>query len=65
VGSADVQSLADLAGSYDVVRGMRPVPFGKDDVVQLAVITALPIAPLVLTVIPLQELLQRLLGTLF
>jgi hypothetical protein len=62
VGSADVQSLADLAGSYDVVREMRAVPFGKDDVVQLAVITALPIAPLVLTVIPLHELLQRLLG---
>ena len=64
VGSADIQSLADLDGSFDVVRGMRPFPFGKDTVIQLAVTVVLPGLPLVLTVIPLEELVKRLLGAL-
>jgi hypothetical protein len=37
VGSADIQSLADLANSYEVVRGTRAVPFGRDTIIQLAV----------------------------
>ena len=61
VGSGDIQSLADLANSFEVVRGMRLVPFTRDAVLQLAVITLLPVAPLLLTVIPLEELLKRLL----
>jgi hypothetical protein len=64
VGSADIQSLADLNNSFDVVRGMRPFPFGKETLIQLAVVTALPALPLVLTVIPLEELVKRLLGAL-
>ena len=62
VGSADIQSLADLDGSFDVVRGMRPFPFGKETVLQLIVTVVLPGLPLVLTVIPLEELVKRLLG---
>jgi len=61
VGSADVQSLADMGNSFEVVKGMRLVPFGKDMVVQLAVISLLPLAPLILTMIPLGELLDRFL----
>ena len=61
MGSSDIQSLADLGNSLEIVRGMRVVPFARDTVVQLAVITLLPVAPLVLTVIPLEELLKRLL----
>lgn len=60
VGSADVQSLADLGGSYELVQNMRLVPFTRDAVVQLAVITLVPVAPLLLTMIPLEELLKRL-----
>jgi hypothetical protein len=60
VGSGDIQSLADLANSYDVVRTMRPVPFDPKLVVRLAVLIALPLLPLVLTMIPLEELLERL-----
>jgi hypothetical protein len=36
------------------------VPFTRDAVVQLGVITLVPVAPLVLTMIPLEELLKRL-----
>ena len=60
VGSADIQSLADLAGSYDIVREMTPFPFGRRMLIQLVVVTAAPLAPLVLTVIPLHELMDRL-----
>lgn len=62
LGSADIQSLVDMAGSSDVVREMRPVPFDLRVLVQLVVISAAPFLPLVLTVIPLTELLQRVVG---
>jgi hypothetical protein len=62
VGNADVQSLADMAGSSDVVREMRPVPFDLRVLVQLVAVAAAPFLPLVLTVIPLAELLRRVVG---
>ena len=62
LGSADVQSLADMDNSFEVVKEMKIVPFGKDMLLQLAVITLLPVAPLVLTMIPLAQLLDRFLG---
>lgn len=62
VGNADIQSLTDMAGSSDVVREMRPVPFDLRVLVQLIVVAAAPFLPLVLTVIPLAELLQRVVG---
>jgi hypothetical protein len=65
VGNADVQSLADMANSYSVVHGMRVVPIGRDMVVQLVVLTLLPLAPLLLTMFSLEELVGRLVKTLF
>lgn len=64
VGSADIQSLADLDGSFQVVRSMQTFPFGKETVVRLAVTTALPGIPLLLTVMPFEELVKKLLGAL-
>ena len=61
VGSADIQSLADLGNSFDVVQEMRFVPLTKKTVLQLVVITMLPVAPLLLTMVSLEELLKRLL----
>jgi hypothetical protein len=65
VGSADIQSLADLGNSYEVVRTMRIVPVTKEAVLQLAVATLAPLAPLLLTMMPLEQLLKALLGLLF
>jgi hypothetical protein len=65
VGSADVQSLADLGNSFDVVQTMRAVPITKAAVVQLAGATLAPIVPLALTMMPLEELLKTLFGILF
>ena len=65
IGSADIQSLADLGNSFEVVKGMRWVPFTMQTVLQLAVATLLPVVPLMLTMISLEELLERLLKIVF
>ena len=65
VGSADIQSLADLGNSYEVVRGMRSVPFTREVVLQLAALTLVPLVPLLLTMISLEELLSRLVKVVF
>ena len=65
VGSGDIQSLADLGNSFEIVKGMKSVPFGKDTLLQLAVISLAPVAPLVLTMIPLGDLLDRFLHVVF
>lgn len=65
VGSADIQSLADLANSYEVVRTMSIAPITKQAVLRLAAATLLPIAPLLLTVMPLEDLLKKLASMLF
>lgn len=65
VGSADIQSLADLSNSFQVIRGMRFVPFSKETIMQLAMITVAPISPLLLTMVSFEELLKRLLSAVF
>ncbi|MBZ5537941.1 MAG: hypothetical protein LAO31_18450 [Acidobacteriia bacterium] len=65
LGTADIQSLADLANSYSVVSEMRFVPFGLEDILRLAAATAAPLLPLTLTIFSLEELLTRLVKILF
>jgi len=65
VGSGDIQSLADLGNSFEVVRGMRFVPFTREAVFQLAVFALLPLLPLTLTMISLEQLLETLLKVVF
>jgi hypothetical protein len=62
IGSADIQSLADLGNSFQVIRDIKPFPFGRDAVILLVVFILLPGLPLVLTMIPLEELITKLLG---
>jgi len=65
LGTQDLQALADLGNSYAVVRRMRLVPFGLTDVTRLAYLTAAPLLPLALTIVPLEELMNRLFKILF
>ena len=65
LGSGDIQSLADLGNSFEVVRGMRFVAFTWQTVLQLAAATLLPTVPLTLTMFSLQELLERLFKLFF
>jgi hypothetical protein len=65
VGSADIQSLADLGNSFEVVKGMRFVPSPLQTVLHLAVATLLPVLPLMLTMISLEESLVQMLKVVF
>ena len=65
LGHADIQSLADLHNSFGIVRGVRLVPFTLNHVTSLAVTTLLPVAPLLLTMFSVEQLLQQLLKILF
>ena len=65
LGAADIQSLADLGNSYAMVREMRSVPFGLDDISRLAAATAAPLLPLLLTVFSPEELIMRIVKIVF
>ena len=60
IGSADIQSLADLANSYDVVSEMKPVPIGKDTIVSIVGAAVIPLLPLALTVVPADQIIKQL-----
>lgn len=60
MGSADIQSLADLGNSFEVVQTMRFAPVTRDAILRLAAATLVPVASLLLTVMPLEELLTKL-----
>jgi len=65
LGSGDIQSLADLGNSYQIVREMRTVPFGLQDISQLAIATAAPLSPLLLTIFSFEELMIRVFKIVF
>jgi hypothetical protein len=65
VGSGDIQSLADLSNSFEVVRSMGIAPITKQAIVQLVAATLAPVVPLALTMMPLEELLEKLFSILF
>jgi hypothetical protein len=65
LGTGDIQSLADLGNSYAMVREMRVVPFALQDISRLAVATAAPLTPLLLTIFSLEELIIRIFKVIF
>jgi hypothetical protein len=62
LGSGDIQSLADLGNAFTVIKEMKAVPFTRDMLLQLIWATVAPFVPLVFTLFPLEELLDRLIG---
>ena len=65
LGTGDIQSLADLGNSYQVIREMRIVPFGLQDISRLAIATAAPLAPLLLTIFSFEELIIHIFKVVF
>jgi hypothetical protein len=61
LGTADIQSLADLANSYNIVRTMRIVPPSTRNAMPLILSIALPMVPFLAAIIPLKEILKLLL----
>ena len=65
LGASDIQSLADLGNSYAMVREMRAIPFGLEDITRLAAATAAPFLPLLLTILSPEELIMRIIKIVF
>lgn len=65
IGSSDIQSLADLSNSFQVIRDIRSFPFDKDTVLQVIYLVLIPILPLVLTMIPLEEFIIKFFEVIF
>jgi hypothetical protein len=63
--SEDVQSLADLDNSFAVVREMRAVPISPHDIFLLFVVTIAPFLPLLLTVLPIDQLILQAIKIIF
>jgi hypothetical protein len=60
LGTGDIQSLADLTNSFNVVLEMSPLPFTRKGVAELLACIVIPLLPLVLTVVPLNQLVDHL-----
>jgi hypothetical protein len=58
LGSGDIQSLADLSNSFSIIDKMKPLPIDLRTLLHLVVATLLPVAPLLLLVMPLKDLLK-------
>jgi hypothetical protein len=64
LGTADIQSLADLSNSVSIVRDMRLIPMSSSILMYLAIAALLPLLPLVLFKYPIGELLAKFFGGL-
>jgi hypothetical protein len=60
-----VVRFTNTASRRDQISAPYRVPFGLSTVLKLAVTTLLPVVPLMLTMISLEELLDRLLKMVF
>jgi len=65
LGSADIQSLADLGSSFEIVRKMKPIPIDLNTLIALAGSAVIPLLPLVLTVLPMDEIVRKVFSLLF
>jgi hypothetical protein len=59
LGTPDLQSLADLGGSYDVMAAMRIVPIAPRAIAIVTAAALLPMIPLVLMQMPLLEVVKK------
>jgi len=64
IGTADLQSLADLTNSVNIVREMRWIPMGNRLLVSLSAAVIVPLLPLLLLKYPVTELAEKLFQTL-
>jgi hypothetical protein len=65
LGTGDIQSLADLGNSYQLIRKMRIIPIELSDFIGIALPGVIPALPLAATIMPVGEILKgvfRLLG---
>lgn len=61
----EISGLSDLSNSYHVIQRMQIIPIVRNDIIMLILATIAPVLPLVLTMMPLSELIKILTGVLF
>ena len=61
LGTADIQSLADLGNSFEIIRKMRILPVERSDFIAFVLPGLIPALPLAATVMPLGQILKVLL----
>jgi hypothetical protein len=64
LGTADIQSLADLGNSYELIRKMRILPLEARDFVAMVIPGVIPALPLAATVMPIADIMKSLLHLL-
>jgi hypothetical protein len=64
LGTADIQSLADLSNSMAIVRNMRSVPLSMQLLTTIGVAAVVPMVPLLLLKYPIAELAKQFLKML-
>ena len=60
LGTSDIQSLADLGNSFGFIKGMDDLPMNPRTPIHLALACLIPMAPLLLIVIPLKDIVKML-----
>ena len=65
LGTPDLQSLADLGNSFNTVNDIGLLPFGKQALISLGGILLLPLVPLVLTIVPLKDIVDWIIKLAF
>ncbi len=61
----DIQSLSNLGACYESIKQLSWLPFNLQNVIQLTAVSLLPVAPLLLSMFSVEELLGKLLKILF
>lgn len=59
LGTSDIQSLADLNNSFDIVNSMRLAPISTRMLIELAITALIPMLPLLLFEYPFVELIEK------
>jgi hypothetical protein len=65
VGSSDIQSLADLGNSFGMAEQMRLTPIRLRSAINFVAAFLAPIAPLLLTIMPAEKLLEQAVKLVF
>ena len=61
LGTGDIQSLADLGNSFEIIQKMRVLPMQPGDFIAIVLPGLIPALPLAATVMPLSEIVKSLL----
>jgi hypothetical protein len=61
LGTGDIQSLADIGGSFERLATMKVTPIDRRTVLAFAVASVVPLLPVALTIMPLDEIVKVLL----